>query len=815
MDHSRSQSRKREGEEVVDSRVLQRQRLLESSLGTPTRVALTSIETKRVKKMVNNAWKKMVGGEVNSEETRYALWRDEVRKAYAAQGLDLEGILEDGKVSKEDREKVAEALKIFRPQHWDAYKDEDMDATFLECKVCGGEKFKVIEARSITQHYAGQQHVRNIQRQTVSLHNEVYTSSSKLTAEDMSGIVTRALAGYQKSRPRITDNSLLFRLQVVRLFEELGIPATALRNKRFNDLIGGNVPGQEPVPMDVMTEAAPHALAMAEEMIVKEMDPESNRRLMESDLAVPFTPYTLIHDGSDLFGGPLSITVVRWVDEDRWEIRTRLNTVQRPASKDGSAFGVAREIQAGFVGPIRPAVIVGDGTSAQFKGMRLATGELKKKDDEEWPEDFSNSGALDGQTIVCLPHQLNNAGGKLWPAEGTFDKFVTGWRGLVAGVHKAKFVAAWKHACERADLGGSKSRWYQRSTNPGCPTRWWSTWEMLADLHYHRKVLRTFVDGEYFRSLTSDGAKNVMFAMDREGGEWIKLRLASVILFGKPLVEATYALEAEGFVAPLIAQRLDGIRRMVSQATQDTTLGTERIMLRSIGIDHGNYSARDVQRCSFKMRCFAADTLHYLARIFGWTELTADLKEKGLTTTLKSDNKERDKLLTKTARFFELAGVCIPKRPRNSDMESKERRMWEDLIQELPAAAVGNDTDRGSLMEGAMEEFEDYIRSQDVADFQLPRDAQEASSEVWEWWGERRSRWRALARVVCLLGLYVASSAPVERAFSIASHRFSDQQYSTGIDRSSMTFEVYYNEKERRKEALREKERAHRAENAR
>ena len=51
----------------------------------------------------------------------------------------------------------------------------------------------------------------------------------------------------------------------------------------------------------------------------------------------------------------------------------------------------------------------------------------------------------------------------------------------------------------------------------------------------------------------------------------------------------------------------------------------------------------------------------------------------------------------------------------------------------------------------------------------------------------------------------------VERAFSIASHRFSDQQYSTGTDRSSLSFEVYYNEKERRKEVLREEERAHRA----
>lgn len=750
-------------------------------LNEPKEVALESDSLEEVERLVQSCWEDMMVGKV-PQDPRYDTWR----------GI-LEGV--------QDVEKYRPW-----PTVWEAYstggdEEEEEVVVWVRCCLCD-KPVKASRKRALIQHFAGTAHLHQVDSQRVDLKLAVYTKAV-VDDDTLSRCIDDGIVStYRETRPKLSKSAIVFRTSVSRVFHELGIPAKALENEMFRMLIAGKVAGQEMMPEAAVAEAAPAALAFEKELVGEEVKPERN--VSFKTVSQPWTPYSIVHDGSDLFKGPLSCTIVRWVDEKAWKIRMRLNTAERPETKDSSAAGVATEIADGFIGHTRPVAVIGDGTNSQLLGMIYASGDNISAVDERGrpvtptapPEDLTIPGEYAGQVVVCFPHQLNNAGKRLWGSNSILGKFVQGWRSLVGGYKGRTFSKKWTEAC--ANDTPEDLAWYGKSKNPGSTTRWWTEWEILADILHHRETLIKFVFEEYFKDLNGEDAGNVRTALaDRNIRPFI-LHLAAVRVYGEPLVQITYALESDGFVAPFVAAKLDVIKEMVEftlegSAFRNAINRREKGLLTELNVDL-SYIER--------MRDHAKDMFFYLARIMGWKDLERRLETKYDEDAPSSKNRIRDALLARTIKFFEATKVCIPRAPRSDEDTESIEAQWEDLLTSLPTAATGGYSDRMALGDQVSADLETYLVSPDLATFDRSADEpiDSAGKRLWAWWGERKEKWPGLARLVELVALYLPSSAVLERIFNTSTNKLTKLQYSMGSERSTLTFQVAYNEKARRGE---------------
>ena len=773
-------TRKRRRRPLGDQRRTKRQRPLNDDF-----VVVTEKEEARVKKMMYKLRKFMMllGTKLDEQfNERFGHWktlRAEIDKGESEYGPET-----------------------YLPEEWmwEVKKKVERGTLHVKCTVCDdvlsmGERG--LNLTQLKQHFAGKAHLAQLECRARDWQPQIYTNSD-LDDEALERCVEEMLVKIKDGKDlRLSKETIIYRVMVARMLHDLGIPMEVLKNPQFQLMVAGKLPNQQLIPRTAVRRSVSTAHLLEECLVKEEMSHDRCFKLLGTEVIEARTPYSIFHDGSDLFKRGLSCTIVRWVDEQQWVIRMRMNTMQRPTEKD--APHLAMEIQRGFVDAWRPAVIIGDGASAQVLGMLLASGELKPENGHEGLITEYINGR--GGTIVCLAHQIGNAGGKFWTNDSLLGEFTTGWRSLIGGYTGATFASKWREQIASGSTRTVAAKWFGKSTNPGSPTRWWTAWEMLADILHHKNDLLAFVHSTYFQNLSSAAATNIKRAVDNSrlvrGGfsNWhtFLIHLTAVRIYGEPLVQATYALESAGFIAPMVAEKLNKLKVLIDDVAEPdgpmTNAETGRFS--EVGMDRGMLRA---------VRQHAFLPFYHLARIFKWSDSMEKVRIMfGDQPPPAARNKKREACIAASAKLFKLTKVCIPHAHTEEEKNGGAKLAWYELVNSLPEAARGMGDDHVMLLNAVEVDLLTYVQSRDVVTFTSKGNDEERARYLWNWWGERRERWCGLARVVALVALLLPSSAPVERAFSSTS-KFSSLQSSMGDVRAGLTLMVAFNEKARRSE---------------
>lgn len=678
----------------------------------------------------------------------------------------------------------------------------------VSCNVCKGDMIVAGKSQPLEQHFLGKRHL-------AALESYLRKEGLICTDADISDLAFQKciVAAQSGDSTTISKERLAFRVSICRLFHSCALSPQLLKNDYFVNVLAGSVPHQHRLHPAAILNEVPQALKVEEIVIEDEFTSQRNTTLLERG----WVPYSVFHDGSDLFGQSLSCGLVRWVDEDRWVIQQRLTLVARSEDKPGSAEAIAEEIESMFKDNKRAAFVIGDGTNSQFKGMRLAAGDFEGRTEYEAQNTYNNG---KGTTIVCIAHQLNNAGGRLFASSSTLGKFVSAWRTCISGYTGRVFRSAWDEF-DRGIVSATTDAWYGKSSNPGSKTRWWTTWEMMADLFYHLDVLSMFSTSAYFEQLESEAAKTIRKTMEdlrRGHGDDFLMHLVAARVYGESLVNLTYALENEGFAAPLVAERVKELKDMLEKVAAPVNSTDDATALEvAYLMERDRFSVASLK----KVRKYGLRMFMYTARVFGWRGIL-DKLEVTFETQYPRDNDGnprtpnggRDKFIQKSLELFEKAKICIPRDPHeypiphdykeDEELTDTEKRgawlesQWKNLIYALPAAARGVGRNLAPLLVQVEEDISSFAETDDAP--VLSSDLKEAAEELWRWWGERRMRWPGLARVVSLVALILPSSTPVERAFSLTASKFTKLQHKMSQERSELTLKVAYNEARRRKE---------------
>ena len=146
--------------------------------------------------------------------------------------------------------------------------------------------------------------------------------------------------------------------------------------------------------------------------------------------------------------------------------------------------------------------------------------------------------------IGCLSHLLNTVGTKF--ETPTLDEFVSLWVQLHSKSFKTREL--WKTFAGK----------YPKRPSP---TRWWSTWEVIAELQENIESIEPFINECKYSPKVIAKMKGLYAGH----APIIKLQMAAAFDAGKPLVQATYKLEGDGFLAQLVYTLMKGVENHLNQ----------------------------------------------------------------------------------------------------------------------------------------------------------------------------------------------------------------------------------------------------------
>ena len=238
---------------------------------------------------------------------------------------------------------------------------------------------------------------------------------------------------------------------------------------------------------------------------------------MEQDLLLEELkdkPYiSLIFDGSTYHGEALVI-IVRFVQSD-YTICQRLVRV-RLLSKSVNGQELAHEVITVLSTQLqyptdRVVAAIRDGTNVNTAAVRFL-------------KDIMYPNVTD---IICSPHSLDNVGKRF--DTPLLDNFLQSWVMLFA--HSPASKLAWLEKTGEAVKSYSS-------------TRWWSWWEMLAQLHRLFHHVQPFLNN--LEGCPATRANLLRVFQNSKDFEQLRLQLAITIDTGKVFVMKTYILEGDG-----------------------------------------------------------------------------------------------------------------------------------------------------------------------------------------------------------------------------------------------------------------------------
>ena len=269
-------------------------------------------------------------------------------------------------------------------------------------------------------------------------------------------------------------------------------------------------------------------------------------------------------------------------------------------------------------------------------------------------------------------------------------------------------------------------------------TRWWSKWEVIRD------VLVTFGDVEAFNSneVTSASKGKLQCILQSSQRAQLQIELAIAVDAGEPFVKCTYNLEGDGPLSLTCYEQISELKHAISLAHYPNTVAM------ATKLSNGN-TALFTQLTDYAKGC-VQPAYQYFDLKFG-----TDLKD-----TLQA---------FKCARLFDPSKVT-ELQPSASDVDSLK------IIPFLKDTAVIN---------GLKSELATYLAK-----------AEDVSSTVskTEWWKQHSQdlpRWSSACQLVLLMQ---PSSAAAERAFSLLTNSFNDEQKRSLEDYIELSIMLQYNQ---------------------
>ena len=325
--------------------------------------------------------------------------------------------------------------------------------------------------------------------------------------------------------------------------------------------------------------------------------------------------------------------------------------------------------------------------------------------------------------IGCFSHTIDHVGEKM--KTPVLDEFSKGWINIFSRSPKARL--SW-----RARTGVSPCTY--------SPTRWWSRFEVLRQLHDTFGDIAEFLESD----VTSSSAKSMLeILQDPPKSRKLQIELAITMDAMDPFVRATYLLEGDGPLALSTYERLMTLVQAMNTEHYPNVAAVARKL--------ANGDPRHEQQLiTYAKSCVSAAYAYFKGKF-----------ERDLQPAV---------LAFKAARFFSPHKICELK-PSAADIDMvrsipflNSQEVLNDLKTELPA----------------------YLAA-----------AEDVSPEIdtLHWWKAHEStlpKWAEATRKVLLLQ---PSSAAAERVFSILSNSFSSHQDSSLEDYIELSVMLQYNKR--------------------
>ena len=433
-------------------------------------------------------------------------------------------------------------------------------------------------------------------------------------------------------------------------------------------------------------------------------------RLKEELKDKPFI--CVIFDGSTHLGEMLVI-LIRFVRED-FEICQRLVRVHVLA-KSLNAQQLAREIITTLSTDLqypseRVLAMVRDGASVNSAAVKI----LK---DALYPQLAD---------IICIPHSLDLIGRKF--DTDLLDSFLQAWVALFSHSPASRLV--WQN------LSGESIRSYSA-------TRWWSWWEVLAQLHRLFRHVNVFLAD--LQSCPSTVAKLKRVLEDPDEQTQLRLQLAITIDMGKPIVQKTYLLEGDG---EMVVDAYACLQELCSAAAVENYPET---IATADDIAGGNAAAAAAMVTQAKV--FVAPAVQYFRTKF---------------------NKQGTPMF-EVVKLFKAVRILCPQQARAIGLT-------EAHVQALRIVPGMSDD---ALVNRLLEELPAYIFAAEDAVI-------DDTHRRLRWWRNQvgLQAWKLAARIVFAL---LPSSAPAERVFSLCEAATSSRQARLLSDQLEASLMLQYN----------------------
>ena len=316
--------------------------------------------------------------------------------------------------------------------------------------------------------------------------------------------------------------------------------------------------------------------------------------------------------------------------------------------------------------------------------------------------------------IGCFSHTIDHVGERM--KTPVLDEFSKGWVGMFSRSPKARLA--------RRSLTGMSPCSYS-------PTRWWSRFEVLHQLHNTFGDVADFIHGD----IPASASKALLEILhDPAKSRKLQMELAVTIDAMQPFVKVTYILEGDGPLALVAYERLMTLFQTISAEHYPNVAAVAKKL--------ANGDPRHEQQLvAYAKSCVSSAYAYFKSKFEN------DLKPAVLAF--------------KAARYFSPSKM-YEIQPSAADI---------DLLTSKPFLNFP------ALLNDVKAELPAYVAA-----------AEDASTQVdpLQWWKSHESQLPKWAKACSLVLLMQPSSAAAEHVFSILSNSFSRQQESSYIELSVM-----------------------------
>jgi hypothetical protein len=617
---------------------------------------------------------------------------------------------------------------------------EAVNSTTLMCRACGKEID--LKGDRCKEHCAGKMHQQALQRWSA--------------AKQKQQLIAKSLEKFASTVP---VEARVRRFEVMSAFLEEGLPLHSLRNSsRVRSLLesGSWALGSREDLAALIPTIRDHELrAIRSELLQTSAKSGSKAAEALSTRGMPppgdvptvrLRPFSVFFDGTTSVAEVFCI-VIRFVTDDGY-IQQRVAAL-RLYAKSLSAENLCSAlymtiVEEGIQARVQDVLaFMSDRASVNVCALGMLSGT------------FHSSIA-----IGCLSHTISNAA-KTLDNEVTYHtfSFVSRVVNIFGRSLKARemFLARTAIAAKRANL-----------------TRWFAQWEVIVQIGQLWGDMEPFLEALEAEDVATENVKGALELLRGGHRDMIRLQIAALMDIGKPLCEACYLLEGDGFLAIHVYDRITALEALTTAAplqTPNANAVVTDIVGRSTLPMVAPPGAPSRQTLSATLRAnaqaVARPALDYLTSRLNSTAANGLLRVK---------------------RHFEACRLLHPCRICHIPVATVAQllEVFSTGVYSLADPFAPKTVPIGALMG----ELAAYVAAAAGVD-------EQGIDAMWRWWRQHRSTLPNWSRLAYAVALFQPSSACVERIFSMLEAQYSDTQTATLEDAREASIQLRYNNLQR------------------